>query len=136
MHLPAFGSFSEKQVGGFARILCLQKIEDLYGKADRIWVMDRGIPTEEVLQEMRKDGPDHPPVHYIVGTPKGRLTKYEKRFLEKDWEQVRPGVQVKHIEETGEQYVLTRSSNRVGKVRFSPEWDSSSRHNHRQPFVK
>jgi len=95
----------------------LQKIEDLYGKADRIWVMDRGIPTEEVLEEMRENGPDRPPVHYIVGTPKGRLTKYEKRFLERDWEQVRPGVEVKHLEETGEQYVLARSSNRVGKER-------------------
>ncbi len=95
----------------------LQKIENLYGKADRIWVMDRGIPTEEVLAEMRQDKPDHPPVHYIVGTPKGRLTRYEKRFLEKDWEQVRPGVEVKHLEETGEQYVLARSSKRVGKER-------------------
>ena len=95
----------------------LQKIEDLYGKADRIWVMDRGILTEEVLAEMRQNKPDHPPVHYIVGTPKGRLTKYEKRFLEKDWEQVRPGVEVKHLEETGEQYVLARSSKRVGKER-------------------
>ena len=95
----------------------LQKIEHLYGKADRIWVMDRGIPTEEVLEEMRKNEPDHSPVHYIVGTPKGRLTKYEKRFLEKDWEQVRPGVEVKHLEETGEQYVLARSSKRVGKER-------------------
>ena len=95
----------------------LQKIEHLYGKADRIWVMDRGIPTEEVLEEMRQNAPDHPPVHYIVGTPKGRLTKYEKRFLEKDWEQVRPGVEVKHLEETGEQYVLARSSKRVCKER-------------------
>jgi hypothetical protein len=49
----------------------LRKIEDLYGKAERIWVMDRGIPTEEVLEEMR--GSD-PPVHYIVGTPKGRMS--------------------------------------------------------------
>ncbi|NNF07150.1 MAG: IS1634 family transposase [Candidatus Eisenbacteria bacterium] len=95
----------------------LKKIEDLYGKADRIWVMDRGIPTEEVLEEMRRDEPGHPPVHYIVGTPKGRLTKYEKRFLEKDWEEVRPGIEVKHLEETGEQYVLARSRNRVGKER-------------------
>jgi len=95
----------------------LKKIETLYGKADRIWVMDRGIPTEEVLEEMRKDEPDHRPVHYIVGTPKGRLTKYEKRFLEKDWEQVRPGVEVKHLKETGEQYVLARSRSRVGKER-------------------
>ena len=95
----------------------LEKIETLYGRADRIWVMDRGIPTEEVLEEMRADTPGHPPVHYIVGTPKGGLTKYEKRFLEMDWEEVRPGVEVKRIEETGEQYVLARSSRRAGKER-------------------
>ncbi len=61
--------------------------------------MDRGIPTEEVLEEMRRSDP---PVHYIVGTPKGRLSKFEKRFLERDWEQVRPGVEVKELAETGE----------------------------------
>jgi transposase len=92
----------------------LEKIEKLYGKADRIWVMDRGIPTEEVLGEMRASTP---PVHYIVGTPKGRLTKLEKRFLEQDWEEVRPGVEVKDLEETGEHYILARSAKREGKER-------------------
>ena len=53
----------------------LARIEQQYGKARRIWVMDRGIPTEEVLQEMRSCDP---PVQYLVGTPKGRLTRYEK----------------------------------------------------------
>ena len=53
----------------------LEKIEKLYGKAERIWVMDRGIPTEEVLAEMRASDP---PVHYLVGTPKGRLSRYEQ----------------------------------------------------------
>lgn len=92
----------------------LNKIEALYGNADRIWVMDRGIPTEEVLEEMRRSDP---PVHYIVGTPKGRLTKYEKRFLQRNWEEVRPGVQVKDLEETGEHYILARSAKREGKER-------------------
>src|SRR5207253_1720039 len=50
----------------------LQKIEEQYGKAQRTWVVDRGIPTEEVLSEMRMADP---PVHYLVGTPNGRLTK-------------------------------------------------------------
>jgi transposase len=50
----------------------LQKIEAQYGKADRIWVMDRGVPTEEVLAEMRESDP---PICYLVGTPKGRLSK-------------------------------------------------------------
>jgi transposase len=92
----------------------LTKIEDLYGKAERIWVMDRGIPTEEVLEEMRTSSP---PVHYIVGTPKGRLTKYEKDFLAQDWQKVRPGVEVKRHEDSGEQYVLAKSDKRIGKER-------------------
>ena len=49
-----------------------------YGRARRIWAMDRGIPTEAVLAEMREGDP---PVHYLVGTPKGRLTRLEKALL-------------------------------------------------------
>jgi Transposase DDE domain len=56
----------------------LEKIEKLYGKAERIWVMDRGIPTEEVLAQMRASDP---PIHYLVGTPKGRLSRYEQELL-------------------------------------------------------
>lgn len=92
----------------------LKKIEGLYGKAERIWVMDRGIPTEEVLDEMRQSDPR---VHYIVGTPKGGLTKIEKQLLEKEWEEVRPGVEVKRLESSNEQYVLARSASRVSKER-------------------
>src|SRR3979411_1316336 len=64
----------------------LEKIETLYGKAERVWVMDRGIPTEEVLAEMRASDP---PVHYLVGTPKGRLKQYEQALLELPWQAVR-----------------------------------------------
>ena len=53
---------------------CSQRIEKQYGKARRVWVMDRGIPTEETLEQMRQSDP---PVHYLVGTPKGRLSKLE-----------------------------------------------------------
>ena len=70
----------------------LARIERQYGKARRIWLMDRGIPTEVVLAEMR--GAD-PPVQYLVGTPKGRLTRLEKDLLAKPWQQARPGVRVK-----------------------------------------
>ena len=56
----------------------LAKIEARYGQADRVWVMDRGIPTEESLALMR--GYD-PPVHYLVGTPKGRLSKLARLRL-------------------------------------------------------
>src|SRR2546428_313995 len=69
----------------------LEKIQKLYGKAERIWVMDRGIPTEEVLAEMRAS---NPPVSYLVGTPKGRLSKYEEKLLDLPWQAVREGVQV------------------------------------------
>lgn len=75
----------------------LKKIEDQYGKAQRIWVMDRGIPTEEVLAEMRASDP---PVQYLVGTPRGRLARYEADLLEQPWQKVREGVEVKlHAQE-------------------------------------
>jgi len=92
----------------------LQKIETQYGKARRIWVMDRGIPTEEVLAEMRAADP---PVQYLVGTPKGRLSKLEKDLLDKPWHEARPGVTVKLLEQEGELYVLARSMDRVAKER-------------------
>ncbi len=59
----------------------LDHIERQYGKARRVWLMDRGVPTEEVLAEMRAD----PPVHYLVGTPKGRLTRLEKHLIAQPW---------------------------------------------------
>ncbi len=92
----------------------LAKIEKLYGKAERVWVMDRGIPTEEVLAEMRQSDP---PVHYLVGTPKGRLSRYEKELLAQPWQAVREGVQVKLLSEEGELYVLAESKDRVNKER-------------------
>ncbi len=92
----------------------LDKIEKLHGKAQRVWVMDRGIPTEEVLVEMRAADP---PVHYLVGTPKGRLSRYEKELLEQPWQAVREGVQVKLLAQEGELYVLAESKDRVNKER-------------------
>ena len=92
----------------------LQKIEAQYGKAQRIWLMDRGIPTEEVLQEMRHSDP---PIKYLVGTPKGRLTRLENQLLDKPWHHARPGVQVKLLAEEGELYVLAYSADRVAKER-------------------
>lgn len=92
----------------------LQKIEGQYGKAERIWVMDRGIPTEAVLEQMRTSDP---PVFYLVGTPKGRLNKLESQRLELDWQAVRPGVDVKLLPQQQELYVLARSHDRVNKER-------------------
>ena len=90
----------------------LAKIEKQYGKADRIWVMDRGIPTEETLAKMRASSP---PVSYLVGTPKGRLTALEKDFLGKPWSQAKEAVSVKLLEQEGEVYILAKSEGRVLK---------------------
>ena len=92
----------------------LDKIEKLYGKARRIWVMDRGIPTEEVLAQMRQSDP---PILYIVGTPKGRLSRLEAQLVNKPWQEVREGVQVKLLAESGERYILAQSTDRVNKER-------------------
>jgi len=92
----------------------LQKIEAQYGKAERIWLMDRGIPTEAVLEEMRQSDP---PIKYLVGTPKGRLTRLEKQLLDKPWQSARPGVKVKLLAQESELYVLAESNHRIAKER-------------------
>jgi transposase len=92
----------------------LEQIEKQYGKAQRIWVMDRGIPTEETLKEMRQSDP---PVLYLVGTPKGRLGQLEDLLKELPWQQAREGVEVKLLTQTGEVYVLAQSQDRVNKER-------------------
>jgi Transposase DDE domain len=92
----------------------LAKIEAQYGKARRVWLMDRGVPTEEVLAEMRAADP---PVQYLVGTPKGRLTRLENQLLAKPWAEARPGIQVKLLPQEGELYVFAQSADRVAKER-------------------
>src|SRR5271167_2037769 len=77
----------------------LDRIERQYGKARRIWLMDRGVPTEAVLAEMRAA---EPPVQYLVGKP---------------WQDARPGVQVKLLPQDGELYVFAQSADRVAKER-------------------
>jgi len=94
--------------------LMREKIENQYGKANRTWLMDRGIPTEKSLEKMRQS---EPVVSYLVGTPKGRLSRLEAALAEKEWQQVREGVDVKLLEEQGELYVLAKSRSRVGKER-------------------
>ena len=88
----------------------LDHIETVYGQARRVWVMDRGIPTEDTLREMR-----HRKIHYLVGTPKGRINKHEKQWLTLPWQQVRDSVQVKLYEHEQELYVLARSDGRQAK---------------------
>src|SRR5437764_665042 len=95
------------RLGGF-----LRRMEVLDGKAGRTWVMDRGIPTEAVLTEMRAA---KTPTHYLVGTPRARLSQLEEEFLARPWAQVRDSVQVKLIEQDGELYILARSGGRRDK---------------------
>ena len=92
----------------------LLHIEQQYGRAERIWCMDRGVPTEAVLDEMRNSDP---PVRYLVGTPKGRLSRLEQALLTKDWHQARPGVRVKLLAEDEELYVYAESGERIAKER-------------------
>ena len=92
----------------------LERIEAQYGRSERVWIMDRGIPTEETLAAMRASDP---PVRYLVGTPKGRLTGLEKSFAELPWQEVRESVEVKLLSEDGELYVLAQSRPRIAKER-------------------
>ena len=90
----------------------LTKIEMAYGKARRVWVMDRGIPSEAILQEMRD--PERQ-TFYLVGTPKGRIQQHEKKWLDLPWQKVRDSVEVKLYAHEGELYVLAKSSGRQAK---------------------
>jgi hypothetical protein len=88
----------------------LEKIQSMYGRARRVWVMDRGIPTEATLEQMRGEQ-----VAYLVGTPKHLLSRLEKELIDKPWEQVHEGMDVKLLERGGELYVQARSSQRQKK---------------------
>jgi transposase len=92
----------------------LKRIEQQYGKAERIWVMDRGIPTEKILEQMRAATP---PVQYLVGPPRGRLSQYEQKLAGLPWQVAREGVSVKLLTEGAELYVLAESQDRVNKER-------------------
>jgi hypothetical protein len=74
--------------------------------------MDRGIPTEAHLAEMRRRG-----AHYLVGTPKGRLSRLEKELATRSWQQARPEVKVKLLPQEDELYVFVESARRLGKER-------------------
>jgi transposase len=90
----------------------MNKIENLYGKARRVWLMDRGIPTEQSLAFMREIGMD-----YLVGTPRQLLDEFQKELIDKDWQQVNESVRVKHLENKGECFVLACSRSRMAKER-------------------
>ena len=88
----------------------LAKIERQYGKANRLWIMDRGIPTEDSLTQMRAQG-----ASYLVGTPRGRLTRLEDQLVAQPWKQVQSQIEVKLARDGEDLYVLTRSGGRRDK---------------------
>lgn len=90
----------------------LEKVESMYGKARRVWMMDRGIPTEEVLSQMRDEN-----INYLVGTPRALLTKLEDKLVDLDWKQANDTVAVKLLAEDNELYVLAKSKDRRAKER-------------------
>jgi len=88
----------------------LRKVEDRYGKARRTWIMDRGIPCEATLEEMRQAKTD-----YLVGTPRSMLSKLEQSLTNLPWQQARQDVRVKLFQQDGEVYVLAQSQARRKK---------------------
>lgn len=88
------------------------KIEKMYGKARRVWLMDRGIPTEHSLAAMRQSG-----IGYLVGTPRRLLDEFQDKLIGQDWQHVNESVRVKHLEKNGECYVLACSKSRMMKER-------------------
>ncbi len=90
----------------------VEKIEARYGRARRVWVMDRGIPTEDVLAEMRAPQRE---VFYLVGTPRSKIQQYEKKWLDLPWRKVRESVEVKLFTDEGELFVLAKSEGRRAK---------------------
>ena len=92
----------------------LERVQKRHGQAQRIWVMDRGVPTEAALEQMRTSTP---PVHYLVGTPKARLNRMEAALTERPWVEVRGQLRVKCVPQDREVYVLTESPARVDKER-------------------
>jgi len=90
----------------------LKKAESMYGKARRVWVMDRGIPTEEVLSQMRNEN-----IQYLVGTPRAMLARLEDKLVDLDWKAANENVSVKLLAEDNELYVLAKSKDRRAKER-------------------
>jgi hypothetical protein len=88
----------------------LGKIENTYGKARRVWVMDRGIPSEALLAEMRERQ-----VFYLVGRPRSKVAEHAKKWLDQPWHRVRDSVRVKLFGHEGELWVLAESEGRRAK---------------------
>ena len=96
----------------------VETMENRYGRADRIWVMDRGMISEENLEFLREGGR-----RYIVGTPKGMLRRFERHMLSEDWQSIREGLEVQRVPSPDgqETYILCRSADRSQKERAMHE---------------
>ena len=92
----------------------LDRIEQQYGRARRVWIMDRGIPTEALLAELRASQRE---IRYLVGTPRGLLNKYEQALLDRPWQKVNEAVEVKLLAQEDEVLVLAKSHGRQAKER-------------------
>jgi transposase len=92
----------------------LDKIEASHGRARRVWIMDRGIPTEALLRDMSTSERE---IFYLVGTQRSKVREYEKKWLDLPWQKVRETVEVKLFSEAGELYVLAKSEGRHAKER-------------------
>jgi len=93
----------------------LDRIEQQYGQARRVWIMDRGIPTEALLTELRASPQRE--IRYLVGTPRGLLKKHEQALLDRPWQKVNESVEVKLLPQEGEVLVLAKSHGRQAKER-------------------
>ena len=85
----------------------IEKMELLYGKSDRVWIMDRGMASPENLELLQEESR-----RYIIGTPKSKLKKFEQQLLAQDWKQVYEGLEVKLCpspDGTDELFILCRS---------------------------
>lgn len=102
------GNTQDKQTLGE----CIEKIEGRYGKAQRIWIMDRGIPTEDQLEEIRGKRPE---LKYLVGTPRARIQETRPIWESQAWNKIRQTVEVKTFSLSGELYVVARSEGRQQK---------------------
>jgi transposase len=92
----------------------VEAVESDYGRANRVWVMDRGMVSEDNLQWLRQRG-----TSYIVGTPKSMLKKFEEHLIsDKEWVNVMPDIEVRNVmspEHQDEMFILCRSSSRREK---------------------
>jgi len=96
----------------------IETMEDRYGHADRIWVMDRGMISQDNMEFLREGGR-----RYIVGTPKGMLKKFQRQLLSQDWQAVHKGLEVQLVPSPDgqETFILCRSQDRAAKEKAMHE---------------